>query len=71
MIDWFVQEIYPKVQYKVQKDNLSIFLDACVLAERVGHLDNYLGETYSNSSCKSNGAVHDSKRYIPMDLNIV
>ena len=47
MLDWFVLELKPVAQYEVIKDSPSTFLDACMLANRIYRLDNYLMEMHS------------------------
>ena len=46
MLDQFVQRLKPIVQYKILKDNLTTFLDACMIARGVSQLDNYLDEMH-------------------------
>lgn len=45
MLDRFVHGLRKNVQREVLKDNPATFADACMLAERIGRLDDFLAET--------------------------
>jgi len=47
MLDRFIRGLQPAVQREVLKDNPGTFMDACMLAERIGRLDSYLEESSS------------------------
>ena len=46
---------------EVLKENPSIFGDACILAERIGRLDDFVR--------KSGGSSNRKNGYVPMDLD--
>ena len=60
MLDRFIWGLCKSIQREVLKENPSTFGDAGMLAERIGHLDNFV--------CKSGGS---NKGYAPMDLDLV
>ena len=70
MLDWLKYRSKLAVHYIILKDSLCNFLDACMLAKRIGCLDDYLGEMHGNGSCKHNRAACDSTGYMPMNLDI-
>ena len=58
MLDCFICGLRKSVQREVLKENPSTFGDACMLAERIGHLDDFVWESGGSS-----------KGYAPMDLD--
>ena len=75
MLDCFVWGLKPAVQHEVLKDNLTTFSDTFMIANRIGLLDNYLGEMNPfayihpqfNRKCNSM-EYNDPKSYAPMEL---
>ena len=58
MLDCFIYGLQQSVQKEVLKENPSTFGDVCMLAERIGHLDDFVQESGGSS-----------KGYAPMDLD--
>ena len=58
MLDRFIKGLCKSVEKEILKENSSIFGDACILAECIGGLDDFV--------CKSGGS---NKGYAPMDLD--
>lgn len=61
MLDKFIRGLRKSVQREVLKENPSTFSDACMLAERIGRLDDFVRE--SGGSGSRNG-------YAPMDIDV-
>ena len=59
-LDWSICGLQKSVQKEVLKENPSIFGDACMLAEWIGHLDDFVWESGGSN-----------KGYAPMDLDAV
>ena len=57
MLDWLIQGLKPMVQHKILKDNPTTFSNACIIAEIISWLDDYLGEmhpsAYAYPQCNS------------------
>ena len=60
MLDRIVRGLWKSIQREVLKENLSTFGDACILAEQIRCLDNFLRESGVGN-----------KGYAPMDLDAV
>ena len=60
MLNHFIQGLQKSVQREVLKENPSTFGDACMLAECIGRLDDFVWESGGNN-----------KGYAPMDLDAV
>ena len=60
MLDCFIHGLRKSVQREVLKENPSLVGDACMLAECIGRLDNFVWESGGNN-----------KGYVPMDLDAV
>ena len=57
------------VQIKLPKKNPSIFSYACILIERISHLDDYLAGMHGNGSYKYQRAMHNPTGHALMDLD--
>ena len=63
VLDRFVRGLRPKVQREVLKDNPQSFEQACMLAERIGRLDDFVAETRLPCAQQQNDG------YAPMELD--